>query len=149
MNHPCPGCLRVTSRPGRCVACGGGTTTQRGYGAAWQRRRARQLLRNPTCEWKRGADAHPCGRPAPDVDHVVPKVYGGSDEPDNLQSLCARHHRVKTATQDRRWGTHVERPEDPEDALLMATGGAFHLAIGARPRGGACVHGPLPRRSPL
>ena len=31
--HPCPGCLRVTSRPGRCVACGGGTTTQRGYGA--------------------------------------------------------------------------------------------------------------------
>ena len=36
MTHPCPGCLRVTSRPGRCVACGGGTTTQRGYGADWQ-----------------------------------------------------------------------------------------------------------------
>ena len=31
--HPCPGCLRVTSRAGRCLACGGGTTTQRGYGA--------------------------------------------------------------------------------------------------------------------
>ena len=51
--HPCPGCLRVTSRPGRCVACGGGTTTQRGYGADWQRRRARQLLRHPACEWTR------------------------------------------------------------------------------------------------
>ena len=26
---------RVTSRPGRCLACGGGTTTQCGYGAEW------------------------------------------------------------------------------------------------------------------
>ena len=28
-------------------------------------------------------------RPATDVDHIVPKVHGGSDEPANLQSLCA------------------------------------------------------------
>ena len=101
--HPCPGCLRVTSRPGRCVACGGGTTTQRGYGADWHRRRARQLLRHPVCQWKAAAEARPCGCPATDVDHIVPKVHGGSDEPANLQSLCARHHRKKTAMQDRRW----------------------------------------------
>lgn len=102
--HPCPGCLRVTSRPGRCVVCGGGTTTQRGYGADWRKRRARQLLRHPVCEWKRASDARACGRPATDVDHIVPKVHGGSEEAVNLQSLCARHHRVKTATLDRAWG---------------------------------------------
>jgi hypothetical protein len=27
--------------------------------------------------------------------------HGGSDEPADLQSLCAIHHRLKTATQDR------------------------------------------------
>jgi 5-methylcytosine-specific restriction protein A len=107
MTHPCPGCLRVTSRPGRCVACGGGTTTQRGYGADWRRRRAQQLRGHPACQWRRGGDSKPCGQPATDVDHVVPKVHGGSDEAVNLQSLCARHHRRKTASQDRRWGTHV------------------------------------------
>jgi len=105
--HPCPGCLKVTSRSGRCVACGGGTTTQRGYGADWQKRRAKQLLRHPACQWKQAADTRPCGRRATDVDHIVPKVHGGDDEPANLQSLCAHHHRRKTARLDRRWGTHV------------------------------------------
>ena len=115
--HPCPGCLRVTTRPGRCVACGGGTTTQRGYGADWRRRRAQQLLRHPACQWRRSADADRCGRPATDVDHVVPKVHGGSDEPGNLQSLCTAHHRRKTATQDGRWATHVDRREDARPLL--------------------------------
>ncbi len=41
-HHACPGCLRLTSREGRCLDCGGGTTTQRGYGAAWSRPWARQ-----------------------------------------------------------------------------------------------------------
>jgi len=108
--HPCSGCLRVTSRPGRCVACGGGTTTQRGYGAEWRRRPSRKLLRHPPCEWRRAADASPCGRPAADVDHIVPKVQGGSDDAVDQQSLCAVHRRVKTATLDRRLGTYGIQP---------------------------------------
>jgi hypothetical protein len=32
-----------------------------------------------------------------------PEVHGGTDRAANLQSLCAAHHRLKTATQDRRW----------------------------------------------
>jgi hypothetical protein len=50
------------------------------------------------------------------VDHVVPKVHGGRDQAANLQSLCTRHHRRKTATEDRWWGTHVERPVVTNDA---------------------------------
>jgi 5-methylcytosine-specific restriction endonuclease McrA len=56
-------------------------------------------LRHPACQWVEHAS--PCGRPATEVDHIVPKIRGGSDEAANLQSLCARHHRIKT-TQDRR-----------------------------------------------
>ncbi len=109
--HPCPGCLRVTSREGRCLACGGGTTTQRGYGADWQQRRARQLIRHPACEWTEGGSR--CESGATEVDHIRPKVRGGGDEAANLRSLCARHHRQKTATEDRRWGIHGHGVESP------------------------------------
>jgi 5-methylcytosine-specific restriction protein A len=37
-----------------------------------------------------------CGAPATDVDHVISRAAGGSDDPANLQSLCAHHHHVKT-----------------------------------------------------
>jgi 5-methylcytosine-specific restriction endonuclease McrA len=56
------------------------------------------------CEWKRAAHARPCGRAATDVDHVVPKVHGGSDDAANLQSLCGQHHRIKTSRLDRSAG---------------------------------------------
>ena len=102
--HPCPGCLRITSRDGRCLACGGGTTTQRGYGAAWRLRRARQLLRHPVCQWVVTLPSTTCRLRATDVDHIVPKVHGGTDDASNLQSLCAGHHRIKSAMLDHRWG---------------------------------------------
>ena len=101
--HPCPGCLRITTREGRCLACGGGTTTQRGYGATWRIRRARQLLRHPLCQWVVKLPSFTCRLRATDVDHIVPKVHGGTDHAANLQSLCAAHHRAKTASQDHRW----------------------------------------------
>jgi len=110
VRHPSPGCLRVTSRTGRCVVCGGGTTTQRGHGAEWHKRRARQARAHPICEWRPVAGARPCGRPATAVDHIVPKVHGGSAEPANLQSLCARHHRRKSVTQDRAHGLAASSP---------------------------------------
>jgi hypothetical protein len=56
---------------------------------------------------------------------VIPLGHGpegpiGSDEPANLQSLCAHYHRVKSATRDRRWGTHVAEPRPPDDAAIEA-----------------------------
>ncbi|EJG27017.1 HNH endonuclease domain protein [Acinetobacter baumannii IS-123] len=35
--------------------------------------------------------------PATDVDHIKAKAFGGTDDPDNLQSLCGTCHKEKTA----------------------------------------------------
>jgi 5-methylcytosine-specific restriction endonuclease McrA len=34
--------------------------------------------------------------------HVVPKVEGGADQLDNIEVMCARHHRELTQHQPRR-----------------------------------------------
>lgn len=81
-----------TKRPDRS-----GSTTKRGYGHAWRKLRAQVLER----------DGYLCvacqqaGRyvPATDVDHIVPKSKGGTDELSNLQSLCNPHHKAKTANE--------------------------------------------------
>jgi 5-methylcytosine-specific restriction endonuclease McrA len=31
-----------------------------------------------------------------EVDHILPRSRGGSDKPDNLQTLCAECHKIKT-----------------------------------------------------
>ncbi|MBA3875608.1 MAG: hypothetical protein C0498_01505 [Anaerolinea sp.] len=70
-------------------------SNSRGYDSAWRRGpRARQLEAHPTCQWE--TDGVGCGEPATDVDHRVPKRAGGTDDEDNLQSLCHSHHSVKT-----------------------------------------------------
>jgi hypothetical protein len=57
------------------------TTTAQGYGWAWQQRRLRILQRDGyICHW--------CGGRARSVDHVVPKIEGGSDDPANLVASC-------------------------------------------------------------
>lgn len=42
--------------------------------------------------------------PASHCDHIVPKARGGTDEPSNLQSLCASHHSTKTNLEEGGWG---------------------------------------------
>ena len=37
---------------------------------------------------------------ANEVDHKIPKARGGSDYPENLQSLCTPCHREKTAKEN-------------------------------------------------
>ena len=56
--------------------------------ALWRRRRHRILANHPDCAM--------CGSAATDVDHIVPKAIGGSDEDDNLRSLCHRCHSRRT-----------------------------------------------------
>jgi 5-methylcytosine-specific restriction protein A len=60
-------------------------------GRAAVTRRARWLEAHPLCE--------EAGRVvvATVPDHIVALVNGGTDTEDNLQSLCAEHHRIKTA----------------------------------------------------
>jgi 5-methylcytosine-specific restriction protein A len=68
----------------------------RGYGHRWRKLRSVILRRDPICR--------ACGRAAStDVDHVVPRSAGGTDEAENLQGLCHACHSRKTAVSDRRW----------------------------------------------
>src|SRR5699024_2979220 len=81
-----------TKRPDRS-----GSTTKRGYGHAWRKLRAQVLERD-------GHLSVACKQadrfvPATDVDHIVPKSKGGTDELSNLQSLCNPHHKTKTANE--------------------------------------------------
>lgn len=73
----------------------GRTTTQRGYGASWQRDRLKALQRDKyLCQdhLKKGLAV-----PATDVDHIKAKAHGGTDDLVNLVSLCRSCHKYKTA----------------------------------------------------
>lgn len=62
----------------------------RGYGRKWQKLRKAKLAESPICEACKRAWAV-C------VDHITPKAQGGSDDWENLQSLCQACHDQKTA----------------------------------------------------
>ena len=90
-----------------------GTRQQRGYGADWQRLRKEILERD-------GYQCQPCRRrglvtAADQVDHIKPKARGGNDDPRNLQSICTKCHRTKTASESQGEGTsksyNLKRPE--------------------------------------
>ncbi|MET5012162.1 HNH endonuclease signature motif containing protein, partial [Burkholderia pseudomallei] len=54
-----------------------------------------------------GGLCQPCARadrvtPAVAVDHIAPKAEGGTDDDDNLQSICKACHDVKTAAENQR-----------------------------------------------
>jgi 5-methylcytosine-specific restriction enzyme A len=65
----------------------------------WLRVRKRQLIREPLCRACRlnGLIVAAC-----DVDHVKPIANGGNVfDQANLQSLCKRHHSIKTNNYDK------------------------------------------------
>lgn len=77
-----------------------GTSTERGYGYAWQKLRLRVIKRDKglcqECLRKGFVTA------GTDVDHIVAKCNGGTDDLDNLQLLCKECHREKTLEDKRR-----------------------------------------------
>ena len=77
-----------------------GTRHERGYGSEWEVTRGRILSRDKgLCQVCLQAGKY---RPAKAVDHIVPKFEGGSDDDDNLQSICKVCHDIKTADEARR-----------------------------------------------
>ena len=77
-----------------------GSSSDRGYGAAWQRARLRVLARDcGLCQ--------PCkrlGHITPncnEVDHIRNKAQGGTDDEANLQTICRPCHVAKTAAESR------------------------------------------------
>ena len=78
----------------------GKTTTQRGYGYRWRK------LRNAVLE-RDNFLCIPCAKrgiysPASEVDHIINKKAGGSDEMCNLQSICPTCHAAKTQKEARK-----------------------------------------------
>jgi 5-methylcytosine-specific restriction protein A len=71
-----------------------GTSSQRGYGAAWRRLREMVLNEEPLCRdcLRRGLVT-----PATLVDHIQPLRDGGTNERANLAPLCVACHARKTA----------------------------------------------------
>ena len=75
---PCIGCRRLLARGTRCPAC----KLRRPSGNAWRPTRTLVLARD-------GWRCKHCTQPANVVDHIEPIAHGGSDDPSNLQALCA------------------------------------------------------------
>ena len=71
-----------------------GSRQSRGYGKEWQVIRKRILSRDKGLCQPCLKDRH--YKPARQVDHIVPKFEGGTDDDSNLQSICIECHRTKT-----------------------------------------------------
>lgn len=71
------------------------TSTERGYGWTWQKIRKLVMLRDGgLCQ---SCLANGIIKEAQEVDHILPKAQGGTDEEHNLQALCKPCHQDKTA----------------------------------------------------
>jgi 5-methylcytosine-specific restriction protein A len=102
--RPCvvAGCPRVATVGGRCAEHAHATrlpddrasASQRGYGAEWRKVRDAFLKAHRWCM------AEGCSEQATDVDHMIARAQGGTDEWCNLQALCHKHHSQKTARRD-------------------------------------------------
>lgn len=83
-----------------------GTRHERGYGSGWERTRQRIFERDGgLCqECLRASIVTSVGDKLFSAwcDHVVPKAEGGTDDDDNLQTLCRRCHQRKTDVEKNR-----------------------------------------------
>jgi 5-methylcytosine-specific restriction protein A len=77
-----------------------GNAGARGYDAAWRRKRAIVIARDPVC-----TICHQ--RPSTDADHIVPRAQGGSDALENLRGACHACHSQKTVRTDGGFGRPV------------------------------------------
>lgn len=73
---------------------------QRGYGSAWDRLRV-QILKRDTylCRCPRCLGGELRVRPATEVDHILPKAKGGTDDPLNLRAVSRQCHERLTLEQ--------------------------------------------------
>lgn len=74
--------------------------TRKRYGRTWKRIRDRHIKAHPLCE-----QCEKAGRltPAEEVHHIVPLSQGGSNDVNNLMSLCTSCHSGITAREGGRW----------------------------------------------
>lgn len=119
---------------GRWADAHRGSRHERGYDAAWVRRRARILKRDAgICQHCKRE--HGFVHAGTEVDHIVPKAEGGSDDDANLQTICRDAHRAKTAAEAARGRSEVgsgsARRAGASEATEQGWGGEI-LGGGAR-----------------
>ena len=87
-------------RPGSFADPTRGNRHERGYGTEWDKRRLRIRRRdNDLCQecLRQGRITGVGDKPfSAFCDHIVPKVDGGTDADENLQTLCRACHTAKT-----------------------------------------------------
>lgn len=66
----------------------GSSLSAKGSTTRWRRLRAFVLVRD-------GHRCHVCGGPATEVDHVVPRALGGTDDLSNLKAICRADNLAK------------------------------------------------------
>lgn len=86
----------------------------RGYGHSWTKTRLRILERDMyLCQ---ACLAQGRATPATEVDHIIPKSLGGTDDDDNLQSLDRSCHATKTQAEAAAAQGHSIKPRATFDA---------------------------------
>jgi len=68
-------------------------TERQKSGWAWGRIRSRVLSR---ARWKCEIKGRDCQIAATEVDHIVPRAAGGTDDLDNLRAACPKCHKTKS-----------------------------------------------------
>ena len=90
-----PGCPELAETAGRCAAHQRQAwvhPNRRPLPPNWSKLRAQVLRRDRrTCQT--------CGGRATQVDHIVPRADGGTDEVSNLAAICDGCHKAKTNTE--------------------------------------------------
>ena len=100
------------------------------YGSAWRTLRAVVLAEEPRCRL--------CGAPASEVDHILNRAAGGSDNRSNLRSICQRCHRSKTSAEGGRAARQARRVGGyPEREARSHGAPALLRSRGARESGGS------------
>ncbi|WII94441.1 HNH endonuclease [Moraxella haemolytica] len=72
----------------------GRTASERGYGQAWRKLRKQVMQQDGyICQVCQHSGRY---TPATEVDHIVSKAQGGTDDLTNLQAVCHACHQIKT-----------------------------------------------------
>lgn len=85
---PAPRCQECQAASDRRTDQQRGSRQARGYDRQWQRKSARVRREEPACAICGSTDDLT-------VDHITPKAAGGTDDRENLTTLCRKHNSAK------------------------------------------------------